>query len=183
MGRFAEAAAEIGISVELDPLAANASSLYGFALFLAGQTDRALERIGQAIELDSASWIAYAQLGQIREAMSQLDAAIPAYEKAVAHSGSSAKQRAALARALALSGREDDGRRMLQVLRVVATVFLALGDVEGAISWLESAYLERHPDLLRLPADPRFAALKGDPRFMDLLDRIGLPPWRPAGGS
>lgn len=185
-GRFEEAVAEFSVSLELDPLSANAYSLLGFALFLTGDANRALEQVGHAIDLDPMNWMAHIQLGQIREAMGELDAAIRAYQRAVTHSDAAAKPRAALARAWALSGREDEARRMLATLLaeakatgahtpVMATAFLALRDVEGAIAWLESAYLQRHPDLQRITADPRFAGLRDDPRFLDLLDRIGLP--------
>ncbi len=43
------------------------------------------------------------------------------------------------------------------------------------MAWLENAYRERQPDLQRITADPRFAGLRDDVRFVDLLDRIGLP--------
>ncbi|HXF96914.1 MAG TPA: tetratricopeptide repeat protein [Gemmatimonadales bacterium] len=188
LGRFDEAVAEIGIAQQLDPLATAGHSALGFALFLAGHADQALEHVGQALELDATDWMAHSQLGQIEEALGDLPAAIRAYQRAVVHSGAATKPRASLARVRALSGREDEARRMLAGLvaeaartghtPVVATVMLALGDRERAIRWLENAYRQRHPDLLRIPADPRFAALRDDRRFLDLLARIGLPPGR-----
>ena len=186
LGRYEEAAAEIGRSVELEPLAAGGYSALGFAQFLAGHTARALEHIDHALQLDSTGWMTHSQHGQIREAMGEWDAAIASYERAVTYSGGATKPMGSLARAWALAGREDEARRMLAPLvseaertgwhtPLVATVLLALGDVSGAIDWLEQAYVERQPDLLHIPADPRFAALRDEPRFLALLDRIGLP--------
>lgn len=61
----------------------------------------------------------------------------------------------------------------------MASVLLALGDRDAALDWLEEAYRERHPELQQVGVDPGFAPLHADPRFRDLLRRIGLPP--PAG--
>ena len=57
----------------------------------------------------------------------------------------------------------------------VATIYTALGDNDQAFKLLESAYTERSQWLMQLKVDPRFANLRSDPRFQDLLCRIGLP--------
>ena len=56
----------------------------------------------------------------------------------------------------------------------LATVFSALGDVDGAIDGLERSYRQKHPSL-RFLGGPAFASLEGDPRYRDLRRRIGLP--------
>ena len=56
----------------------------------------------------------------------------------------------------------------------VATVFSALNDLDGAIDWLERSYQQRHP-VLRFIDGPTFARLEGDPRYLELRRRIGLP--------
>jgi hypothetical protein len=56
----------------------------------------------------------------------------------------------------------------------VAALRLALGDVHGALEWLELAYRGKHPGLRFIASDPRFAPLLGDPRYLDLLRRVGL---------
>jgi hypothetical protein len=86
---------------------------------------------------------------------------------------------------LALAGRKEEARRILAQLEeraarsgvyepYAATVFSALGDVDGAIDWLERSYRQRHPSL-RFIGGPAFASLERDPRYRDLLRRIGLP--------
>ncbi len=54
----------------------------------------------------------------------------------------------------------------------VATAIGALGDVDGAIEWLEVSYGQRHPDLTHMNVDPSYGRLRSDPRFQDLLRRI-----------
>ena len=56
-----------------------------------------------------------------------------------------------------------------------AEVYLALGEVDHALRILEGAYRRREGGLILLSADPRFDSLKSDPRFQQLLQRIGLP--------
>jgi eukaryotic-like serine/threonine-protein kinase len=63
----------------------------------------------------------------------------------------------------------------------VAAAFATAGDRDRAIEWLERGYAAREPLMLHVPADSAFDALRGDPRFEDLLRRIGLkmPPLGP----
>jgi hypothetical protein len=74
---------------------------------------------------------------------------------------------------------------MIQELRVegtrrgiyhpaVAVAIVAGGDTSGAFEWLEAAYRQRHPDLVRLKTEKFYAPLRGDPRFQDLLRRVGF---------
>jgi hypothetical protein len=57
----------------------------------------------------------------------------------------------------------------------LATIYVALGDNNQAFQLLDKAFTERSQWLVRLKVDPRFANLRSDPRFQDLLRRIALP--------
>ena len=57
----------------------------------------------------------------------------------------------------------------------VATYYAAAGDADAAFRWLEQAFVERTPHLLHLTFEPRLDPIRDDPRFADLLDRIGSP--------
>jgi len=57
---------------------------------------------------------------------------------------------------------------------LVATAIAALGDVDGAIEWLEASYAQRHPNLHRINVDAGYGVLRSDQRFRDLLRRIGF---------
>jgi tetratricopeptide (TPR) repeat protein len=56
----------------------------------------------------------------------------------------------------------------------IAIIYTGLGEKDLALEWLEKAYEERAVRLLELP-DPAFDTLRSDPRFQDLVKRIGLP--------
>ena len=56
-----------------------------------------------------------------------------------------------------------------------ATVYAGLGEKDQAIAWLEKAYQERSDGLVFLKVEPKFDGLRSDPRFADLLRRVGFP--------
>jgi tetratricopeptide (TPR) repeat protein len=56
----------------------------------------------------------------------------------------------------------------------VAGAFAEAGDRDRAIEWLERAYTAREPGLLHVPASVAFESLRDDPRFQDLLRRVGI---------
>jgi hypothetical protein len=58
----------------------------------------------------------------------------------------------------------------------VALIYTALGDKNRAFLWLEKAYRDRYWMMAFFKVDPRLDPLRSDPRFADLLRRIGLPP-------
>jgi hypothetical protein len=57
----------------------------------------------------------------------------------------------------------------------IARYYAFAGDVDPAFVWLERALEERTPQILHIPMDPRFESLRSDPRYKDLMERIGLP--------
>jgi TolB-like protein/Flp pilus assembly protein TadD len=87
-----------------------------------------------------------------------------------------------LALAYAGAGRSDDAHRVLEEVRVspidpfaVAQVYATLGDAAEAFEWLEKAFERRSLRLSWASVDPVFDPLRSDPRFEDLLRRIGYP--------
>ena len=86
---------------------------------------------------------------------------------------------------LATLGRTAEAREVLQTLEegsraryvppmTVALVHAGLGDRERAFEWLERAFSAHDVHLVFLPVDPRWAAYRTDPRFIDLLERSGF---------
>jgi len=184
-GRLEEAVAQKRKAVELDPLAPQPSNSLGHTLLAVGRDEEAHAAFRNALELDSTSSAAHAGLGAHYEATGDLENAVHAHRRAVELAPTSPNARAGLARVLALASRKEEARGMLGELQAaaartriydpgVATVLLALDDVEGALEWLERSYQQRHPQLrfLRVSDEPRLA---NDARYRDLLRRIGLP--------
>jgi hypothetical protein len=57
----------------------------------------------------------------------------------------------------------------------IALVYAGLGDKDQAFQWLEKSYQDREPRITRIKVDPLFDNLHSDPRFADLVRRVGLP--------
>jgi hypothetical protein len=105
-------------------------------------------------------------------------------QKAVQLSAGSPTCIANLARAYALSGRRSEALKLLNGLKTsstpgfshaseIAAIYVSLGDQDEAINWLEKGYAERfNPGVLIRPG---FDPLRSDPRFQNLVHRVGLP--------
>jgi TolB-like protein/DNA-binding SARP family transcriptional activator len=184
MGRFDEAIAHKRTALELDPLTPVSSETLGNSLARAGRFAEAIEAYRSAAELDSTYWRAHAGVGAVYETLGMLHEAEQAYRRAVALASRNEIARTGLVRTLARTGRHDEAQAMLDELRedarrdgihqpTVATAFLAMDDVDGALTWLEQSYRERAPQLRHI-GGPAFGRLEGDPRYVGLLRRAGL---------
>jgi pentatricopeptide repeat protein len=124
-------------------------------------------------------------LGYALIAKGQSEQAIPELERALVLSDRSSAVIGVLVRAYAHAGRRDDALRLLGELKrrreagyvpagAFVNAYLGLGDKDQAFIWLERAYEEKSNILLFLKTHPHFDPIRSDPRFADLLHRVGL---------
>ncbi len=183
-GRFDEAIAEAKRARQLDPVSASSNTLLGMVLYRARRYEEAIAACERALEFTpnhpSALWflaLAHQQKGELSRAITELDQARSA-------SGGAAIYRAQLGQAYAVAGNRQKAVGILQDLEAlaktkyvspvdVAVVYTGLGDRDLALRWLEKAYEQRVMRIQELP-DPMFDSLRVDPRYWDLLRRIGL---------
>ena len=133
------------------------------------------------------SWLGHLWLAVGYEGSGQRLEAIPEYQKAVELSQGDTDPTAGLAHAYATAGQRASAEKILRELLqksktsyispyMVGTIYAGLGDKNKAFQFLEKAYQERSPDIpYFLKADLRIDNLRSDPRYADLLRRIGLP--------
>lgn len=181
-----EEAIELGRqAVERDPLAPIMSGGLAGSHRLAGDYEAAIEHYSHALELDPDFWLVHENLGKLHATRGDLEAAVRSFRRAAERAGPTPRARAGLARVLALSGDTAEAWEIVERLRArgaeeelyfpeVATALEALGATDEAYEWLERSYEQRNPRLQHLGVDPSFDRLRDDPRFHDLLRRIGV---------
>ena len=129
--------------------------------------------------------VAHWHLGLAYEEQQNFDAAIEEFKKATSLSGGSPLMKAALGRAYAESQKKLEAEKILGELNElskqeyvssyeIATICVALGDNEQGFQLLEKAYAEHSFHLVRLKRSPHFKPIRSDPRFQDLVHRVGL---------
>jgi len=185
LGRFDEALIAWRRSRELDPLSLINRASAGWCLFFARRHEEAIRESEKTLEMDPTFVFSLGVIGLACSQLSRHTRAIETLEKAVEVS-SSTRYRADLARALARAGRVDEARSTLAELetlsstRYVSPYFVAqaqaaLGDMERAWKYLEDAFAERSHAMTFLNVDPNLDDFRPDPRFADLVRRVGLP--------
>jgi tetratricopeptide (TPR) repeat protein len=186
MGRLDEAQGEIRRGQELDPLSLMFSTNLGIDLYYARQYDDAIAQLNKTINFDPGYNMAYLWLGQAFEQKRMYPDAIAAFQNGLNQGERHPKLLSSLGRAYALSGEREKAEKVLTELRemsknryvspyLFAVVYDGLGYKDQTFAWLEKALADRSYFLLWLKLEPRFDSLRDDPRFKELVDRIGLP--------
>jgi TolB-like protein/tetratricopeptide (TPR) repeat protein/class 3 adenylate cyclase len=184
-GRSQEAIAEGSRAVELDPLSLIINALNGYHLHLARRDDEAIARLKKTLELDSSFWIAHQFLGMAYIEKKMYPEAISEFSQAVKLSGGNSEPLALNGYAWVLSGDTAKGRAVLKELKSLesqryvppsnlALLSYVLGEKDEAFSWLEKAYQDRDIRLCRLKVDSKWDSMRSEPRFVEILKRIGL---------
>jgi len=187
MGRHEEAIAKVKHSQELDPFSLIINVAIGWSLYFGRRYDEAIEQFCKTVELDPNYPVTHWILGLVYRKTGRYAMAITEGEKGVVLSGGSLLMRAALAHTYGMANKAREAQETLESLtrlarqKYVAPHFLAgihigLGENDHALEYLERAYEEKSHWLIYLHIDPSMDALRDDPRFKDLLRRVGLPP-------
>ncbi len=183
LGRYDEAIAEMRKAESLDPLSLIINADLAELLLLAHSYDESMLQSRKTIEMDPNFALAHNQLGQAYLQKQMRDEAITELQKAVQLSAGSPTCMANLARAYAASGKKSEAAKLLTDLKKrsspgyshaseIAVIYAALGEKNQAMSWLEKGFEERfNPGVLLRPG---FDSLRSDPRFQELVRRIGL---------
>jgi TolB-like protein/Flp pilus assembly protein TadD len=187
MGRLDEAIAQIKRAQELDPLSLIINTVLGLRLYHARQYDQAIEQCQKTLEMDPNFAMAHFLLGQAYERKGKHEEAIAALQKATGLSPANPMIVSALGHAYAVSGQGREAMKILHQLQdfsqqryispyEMAIIYAGLGETEQAFAFLEKAYADRSWRLPFLNVEPKFDKLRLDPRFADLVRRVGLEP-------
>lgn len=185
MGRLDEAITEIKRAQELNPLALDVNECAAVIYNCADQYDEAVDACQRMLELDPNHFPALQFLAETYMNKSMFKDAIEVLHKALAISNGAPTVKGRLGYAYARSGKKPEAERILRELMedlkrkyvtpvAIAMVHCGLGNNDQALKWLERAYEERPDALLSLKLRPIWAGLRPDPRFSNLLQRLGL---------
>jgi TolB-like protein len=185
MGRFGEARSEEKRAEELDPLSIAVGGTAGWVLYYAGDFERAKQELKIVLREDSSFALGHLYLGRVYQETHNLDSAMAQYESTgplhewvptvagkgyvLALLGKNAEARATLAKLDSMS------RKAYVTAYGVALVYAALQQPDSAFTWLDRGVAERTNWMVWLNRDPRWAPIRGDPRFAALTRRVGLP--------
>ncbi len=184
LGQYDEAIEEMRKAKNLDPLSLIINADLAELLVIAHFYDESIIQSRKTIVMDPNFALAHNQLAQAYLQKHMNGEAVAELQKAVELSGGSPTCIANLARAYAASGKTNEAVRLLRDLKnrpnhnysdasEIAVIYAALGDKDQAMHWLEMGYEERfNPGVLLRPG---FDPLRSDPRFQDLVLRIGFP--------
>ncbi len=184
-GRHQEAITEGTRAQEFDPLSLLINTLHGSFLYYARRDDEASARLQKTIELDPNFWLARVVLGKVYISKGKYPEAITEFSKATELSGGNSEPLSMAGCTWAMAGDPAKARAVLKELKSlssqryvpapnVALLCSMLEERNEAFAWLEKAYQDRDMRLCRLKVDPRWDAMRSEPRFVAILKRIGL---------
>jgi TolB-like protein/DNA-binding winged helix-turn-helix (wHTH) protein/Tfp pilus assembly protein PilF len=183
LGRYDQALAEMRKAENLDPLSLIINADLAELLVLAHSDEESIQQSRKTIEMDPNFALAHNQLAQAYLQKHMYDEAVAELKTAVQVSGGGPAFIANLARAYVASGKRSEAVKLLDDLKKrskpgysnaseIAVIYASLGDADQAMNWLEKGYNERfNPGVLLRPG---FNPLRSDPRFQNLVHRIGL---------
>ncbi len=188
LGNREQALAHMRRAVELDPLNLNANENLSTEFLFSKQYDRAIEYEKKTIEIDPTYPKSHLNLAASYLLTGRYDLWLEEWEKvarlnndsedltlvkAVSQEYAKSGFRGAMKRLVAL--KEEQAKRIYIDPAGIATNYALLGEKDRAFSWLEKAYREKSGFLPMIKSDPSFDSLRSDPRYADLLKRMGLP--------
>jgi serine/threonine protein kinase/tetratricopeptide (TPR) repeat protein len=184
-GRHEQALAEARLARQLDPLSPGINLRIGVALLYRREYDQSIEQLKNTLELNRNFINTHVWLGYAYAAKGQYAEAIAEYKEAVKLGEDSTSTPIYLGYALAMSGKRSEALAIRDEMQrtnkyispaELAILYAGLGEKEQALAALERAYTARDLQLQFLNVEPHYDSLRSDPRFTDIVRRVGLPP-------
>ena len=183
-GYFTEAVREISLAVDLDPVSQGILKDKGIHMYYTGRYDEAIEIGVKTLDLDPGFVPAYRLLSLCYEAKGMYEQAVVENQRWGALTGNKVKTRIALAYIYGVSGKIEEAKKIMEAVeseklssndyRGMALAYTALGENDKAFEWLERSFQKHEESLCSLKIDLKFKSLRSDPRFIEMLDRVGL---------
>lgn len=186
LGQFDQAIVEAERGRQIAPLSAEANIYLAWQLHQAGRGEEALSRLLWTLDLSPGLWAVHWAMGQVHLAAGRNAAAIAAFQDAVQTGGGYVMPLQGLGYAHAVTGDHGAARDVLARLRDMgsrayvspccrAAIHAGLGEADACFALLEEAFRLRSRSMAWLNVSREYASLRADPRFADIVRRIGIP--------
>jgi tetratricopeptide (TPR) repeat protein len=184
--RFEEGIQQIEKALELEPLSPAIHSVAGWVFYFARQYDRAVGQGRRTVTLDPEFAGGHHRLGMALLQKGLYQEAAAEFQEAITLTRGSPMMVAALGLTHALSGKRDEAQESLAELKEIleqeyvppydlALLCTGLGEKKQALEWLQEAYEEHSQKLYMLKVEPIFDSLRNEPKFQELIQRLGFP--------
>jgi TolB-like protein/DNA-binding winged helix-turn-helix (wHTH) protein/Tfp pilus assembly protein PilF len=187
MGRHEEALAEIRRAKEINPLSLIINAVEAWVLYHAREYEQSIAQSRKVVEMDPNFAEVYEYLKRCYDQKGMYREAIAARQTRRKLAGYDAEETASLREAAAATSASvywqkrleqelEEAKREPSTPFDMAEIFAQLGRRDEAFAWLEKAYEERSFLMMYLKVAPKLDPLRSDPRYADLLRRVGLKP-------
>ena len=185
LGRHDESIAEMKRALELDPFDLHFNLDLGFRLYTARRYDEAIVQLQKCLSLDPHSYDIYNGLAWAYEQLGRYDEALAQYQIGKSFNPDSLEMIWGIGRVEAARGNRSSAVKVVAQLEELskqryisdyfpALIYARLGDNDRAFASLEKAYKAQDLWIKWIKVDPAFDRIRSDPRFADLLRRVGL---------
>ena len=188
MQRFDESVAEAKRAQQLDPVSPFVNTWAGAAYFYAGRAEEGMASMQKALELDATFSDASLVLARAHFAQGMHSEAVAELQKALTFNDKEVLVLGALSHVYARTGHREEALKLVGKLKRIEAeqsgyvapfgliwAYAGLGDKDQAFAWLERACDEHRDRIVWLNVDPLLESLRSDPRFHELVRRVGLP--------
>jgi serine/threonine-protein kinase len=185
LGRHREAIVEMQQARELDPLSITVNNAVAVCYYMARRYDDAIRQLESNVALSPSYYRTFWNLGRCYVQKQQHQQALANLQKARELSDNNSFMIASLAHAYAAAGQNQQAWQLLSELlelskkeyvssMSIALVHIGLGEKQAALTWIEKALGEQAGLLVWLKVDPEFDPLREEPRFQQILAKVGL---------
>ncbi|MEK7831048.1 MAG: tetratricopeptide repeat protein, partial [Acidobacteriota bacterium] len=187
-GQIEAGTEEIKQAQRLDPLTPSTSLSLVLNYYAARRYEEAIAQCRKILDMKSDFYMAHSMLGLVYEQQGKWDEAIAEFNEARRMDPQQPFTLGYLGHAYSLAGRRDEAQKLLAEMKQIAAkgtyvdpvpvafIYTGLGRKDEAFAELEKAYQERDENLVHYKDTPIFDSLRADPRFTDLMRRVGLAP-------
>ena len=184
-GHIDQGIATMQKALTLDPLSPEINSFLAWDYYLKRDYESCATWAAKSEQMFPGFWLTHMVAGMCAFGKGKYEAAIGEFRKALAMNPDSTYSQAAIGTCLAALGRRAEAKKALDELEAmgsrtyvspayVSMVYMGLGNMDATYDWLEKAYDDEAEWLLWLPLDPMFDGQRDDPRYKELMRKVGI---------